>query len=260
MTENARSNIQALSNIRVILVNPSHPGNIGAVARAMKNMGLQHLTLVNPDKYPHPEAQWRAVSAVDVLDNAQVFATVEEAIADCQFVVGTSARSRRIPWPILPPRECAEQMVSTAGNSAKVAILFGREEHGLTNDELHSCHLHLSIPASEDYSSLNLAMAVQVVCYELRVAAETVRENAEQIMANDPLSEWDQPFATGEEMAHLYEHLERTMIDLGFLVPSRPRQLMPRLQRLFNRARLDEMEVRILRGLLSAIDNKGKKK
>ena len=157
-----------LDNIRIVLVNTSHPGNIGGVARAMKNMGLSRLYLVQPRAFPHKEAEWRAASALDLLEQAVVTQTLDEAIGDCQFVVGTSARERRIPWPLLDPRMCAKRAAQISPRE-QVAVLFGREDRGLTNDELKVCNLHLNIPTSEDYSSLNLAMAVQIVCYEFRM-------------------------------------------------------------------------------------------
>ncbi len=233
-----------LDNIRIVLVNTSHPGNIGGVARAMKNMGLSRLYLVEPKQFPDEQASWRAASAADVLDNAVVTASLDEAVVDCQFVVGTSARGRRIPWPLQDPRRCAERMASRSA-SEQVAVLFGREDRGLTNDELKICNLHLNIPTSADYSSLNLAMAVQVVCYELRMLLDVDRLSA----AED--AEWDTPFATRENMERYYQHLESTLVDIEFLDPAAPRQLMARLRRLYSRVRLDEMELNILRGILT---------
>ncbi len=229
-------------NIRIVLVNTSHPGNIGGVARAMKNMGLSRLYLVEPKLFPHEEARWRSASALDVLESAVVVSSLEEAIGDCQFVVGTSARERRIPWPLLDPRQCAAKLAVTSDQD-QVAMLFGREDRGLTNEELQACNLHLNIPTSADYSSLNLAMAVQIVCYELRMAVSDAPVSPEQ--------HWDSPFSTAENMEKFYEHLEETLVDIEFLDPAAPRQLMPRLRRLYNRVRLDEMELNILRGILT---------
>ena len=233
-----------LDNIRIVLVNTSHPGNIGGVARAMKNMGLGRLCLVAPRQYPDEQATWRAASASDVLAAADIVDTVEEAIADCQFVVGTSARERRIPWPLLDPRRCAERM-SVASEREQVAILFGREDRGLTNEELKLCNLHLNIPTSADYSSLNLAMAVQIVCYELRML------HSQGDLPSAEVDQWDAPFSTAEDMERYYEHLEQTLVDIEFLDPAAPRQLMARLRRLYSRVRLDEMELNILRGILT---------
>lgn len=233
-------------NIRIVLVNTTTPGNIGGVARAMKNMGLSRLYLVEPAEFPHPEAEWRAASAADVLRSAVVTSTVDEAIADCQFVVGTSARGRRIPWPLLDARQCAARM-ARASTREQVAVLFGREDRGLTNDELQLCNLHLNIPTSDAYSSLNLAMAVQVVCYELRMLYS---EDQGLLPVSDD-QEWDAPFTSRENMERFFEHLEQTLVDIEFLNPAAPRQLMARLRRLYSRVRLDEMELNILRGILT---------
>ncbi len=231
-----------LDNIRIVLVHTSHPGNIGGVARAMKNMGVGKLYLVAPRQYPDEQATWRAASAGDVLDGAVITATVEEAIADCQFVVGTSARGRRIPWPLLDPRACAQRL-DLASQHGEVAVLFGREDRGLTNEELQLCNLHLTIPTSDAYSSLNLAMAVQIVCYELRMRLGGA--------ASDEQAQWDTPFSSSENMERFYVHLEETLVDIEFLDPVAPRQLMSRLRRLYSRVRLDEMELNILRGILT---------
>lgn len=231
-------------HIQIVLVEPQHPGNIGAVARAMKTMGLSRLTLVAPEKFPHEEARWRAVSAADVLENARVVETIEEAIADCQFVVGTSDRTRRIPWPIQDVRTAAGRL-ATLSEREQVAILFGREDCGLETRELEYCNLHLHIPAHEQYTSLNLAMAVQVVTYELRMAGLVGQLPPEED------AEWDAPFASSDEMARFYAHLEAVLIEIDFLKPEAPRQLMRRLRRLYNRVRLDTMEVNILRGILT---------
>lgn len=231
-------------NIQIVLVEPQHPGNIGAVARAMKTMGLSRLTLVAPEQFPHKEAWWRAVSAADVLDNAQVVDSIEAAIAECQFVVGTSDRTRRIPWPIQDVRTAAGRVAALSARE-QVAILFGREDRGLETRELEYCNLHLHIPAHEQYTSLNLAMAVQVVSYELRMATL-----ADQLPREED-AEWDAPFASSAEMARFYAHLEEVLVEIDFLKPEAPRQLMRRLRRLYNRVRLDSMEVNILRGILT---------
>ncbi len=234
-----------LDNIRIVLVNTTHPGNIGGVARCMKNMGLSRLYLVKPKQYPDPQAQWRAASATDVLDAAVQTESVEDAIRDCQFVVGASARQRRIPWPLLAARDAAGRIAEVASGE-QVAILFGREDRGLTNEELQLCNLHLTIPSSDTYSSLNLAMAVQIVCYELFLLSESP---ATARVVED--AEWDAPFAKSEDLERFYAHLEETLVQLEFLDPKAPRQLMARLRRMYGRVRLDEMELNILRGILT---------
>lgn len=234
-----------LTNIRVVLINTSHPGNIGSSARAMKTMGLSRLYLVSPGKFPHPKAEELASQAGDVLENAIVVDTLEEAVKDCHLVVGASARERAIPWPLVSARTLAEK-VSSEPESAEIAVVFGREQSGLTNEELQRCHLHVHIPSNPVYSSLNLAAAVQVIAYELRVAClqEKVAET------------WDYALADSKAMEGFYEHLERVLVQIDFLNPKVPRQLMTRLRRLFGRARPDVMEMNILRGILGAVEKK----
>lgn len=236
-------------SVRVVLVNTTHPGNIGGVARAMKNMGQRELVLVEPRSFPDEQAVWRAAGAADILESAQVVPTLAEAVADCHFIVGTSARGRRIPWPTLDPRACARQVLERRSSGQRVAVVFGREDRGLTNEELQLCNLHLHIPSHEDYTSLNLAMAVQVVCYELRMLA------IEGDLPSDAQSEWDAPFSTSENVERYFEHLEETLVEIGFLDPAAPRQLMTRLRRLYGRINLDEMELNILRGILTETQN-----
>jgi len=241
------------SNIKIVLVNTAHPGNIGGAARAMKNMGLAELCLVQPREYPAPRAVWRAAGARDVLKNATVVDSVDKAIADCSLVIGTSARERRIPWPLINPRQCGERIWAEA-QSHKVALLFGREDRGLTNDELQKCHYHVHIPSNPQYSSLNLATAVQVLAYEIRMASLADSQG------NLPdLGEWDQPPVTAEDLENFHTHLAETMAELDFYDPENPKQLLTRTRRLFNRLRMDQMEVSILRGLLSAVQRKIKK-
>lgn len=241
-----------LENIRIVLVNTTHPGNIGGVARAMKNMGLSDLCLVEPKLFPHEDAVARASRADDLLDNALVVETLDEALADCQLVVGTSARSRTIPWPLVNPRELSA-IVAPLPADTKVAILFGREDRGLTNDELQRCHHHVHIPVNEDFSSLNIAAAVQVITYELRMA---IVEG--QSVADKPQwgTEWDVELADNRELELMFEHLQQTLVDVEFLDPEKPRNLMPRLRRLLLRAVPDKVEVNVLRGMLTAIQKK----
>ena len=186
---------------------------------------------------------------MDVLDGARVVMDVTEAIADCQFVVGTSARERRIPWPVQDARRCAERIVGHS-DSERVAVLFGREDRGLLNEELQRCNLHCHIPTHDGYPSLNLAMAVQIVAYECRM----MQLDGQTALPED--GEWDAPFAAAEDMTRFYAHLEETLIDIEFLNPDAPRQLMRRLKRLYNRVILDEMELNILRGILTETQKK----
>jgi TrmH family RNA methyltransferase len=210
----------------------------------MKNMGVTELALVEPRHFPHAKATARASGAVDVLENAAVFDTLAEAIEDCVFVAGASARARAINWPCLEPRDCAVELLekNQAGN---VAAVFGPEKYGLTNAHLDLCDTLLTIPTNPDFSSLNLAMAVQVLTYELRVAG---------LQGKPVRYEPDAPLATSAELEHFYAHLEQVLTDLRFLDPDNPRHLMRRLRRLFIRAAPDKNEVNILRGILAAID------
>jgi tRNA (cytidine32/uridine32-2'-O)-methyltransferase len=233
-----------LSNIRILLVATTHPGNIGGVARAMKNMGLADLGLVNPKIYPSAEADARAAGAEDILRQAQVFDTLDEAIADRQQIIGASARLRTISWPQLTPKQCAEK-ISVSGN-VKTAILFGRERTGLTNAELERCHYLLHIPCNPEFSSLNVAAAVQVVAYELFQAAQAM----DSVRAEtDPADIW----ANGEEMESFHGHLIQTLYDIGFLHDRKSSPtLIRRLRRLFNRGGLEKTDIHILRGILAA--------
>lgn len=236
-----------LERTRIVLVRTTHPGNIGSAARAMKTMGLSELYLVAPEKFPHAKALEMAVGAADLLEQAVVVDTLDEAIADCTLVVGTSARSRTIPWPVLMPREMAEKVRREAGHTA---ILFGQEQSGLTNEELQRCHAHVQIPANPVYSSLNIASAVQVIAYELRLA------NLDQTSYPD---EWDYRLATADEMEKFFNHLQEVLVQIDFLKMNAPRKLMTRLRRLFFRTRPDVMEMNILRGMLTAVQESLKK-
>jgi len=240
-------------NIKIVLVNTSHPGNIGAAARAMKNMSLHRLTLVAPEEFPSGVAVGRAASSVDILENATVVETLQEAIADCSLVIGASARSRSIPWPMLDPRECGAKIVQESGRHP-VALVFGREDSGLNNDELQLCHFHVQIPANENYSSLNLAAAVMVLSYEI-YSAYLARES--DASAHDDTGQpWDQELSSAAQMEHFYEHLEDVLVDLDFHDRENPRQLMQRLRRLYGRIRIDAMEMNILRGILTHIQQR----
>lgn len=237
----------SLQNIRIVLVNPSHPGNIGAAARAMKTMCLEALYVVSPTDYLSPEAQARAAGAGEVLMRATRCESLGQALTDCRLVIGTSSRTRSIPWPALEPRDCATRLVTQAQLGA-VALVFGREKIGLTNTELDLCQYVVSIPANADYGSLNLACAVQVMSYEILRASRAHEDN--DVIA---WHEANVPLARSEDVERFYRHLEGVLIEIGFLDPANPRKLMRRLYRLFNRVGLDENEVNILRGILTAV-------
>ncbi len=243
-----------LQNIRIVLVETSHTGNMGSVARAMKTMGLTNLWLVNPLVKPDSQAIALAAGASDVIGNAQIVDTLDEALAGCSLVVGTSARSRTLPWPMLDPRECGLKSVSE-GEHAPVALVFGRERVGLTNDELQKCHYHVAIAANPEYSSLNLAMAVQVISYEVRMAWLAKQES------NEPKVEHEEtPYPLVDDLERFYGHLEQTLLSTGFIRENHPGQVMSRLRRLFTRARPESQELNILRGILASIEqqNNGK--
>jgi len=231
-------------NTRIVLVGTTHPGNIGAVARAMKNMGLDDLVLVRPLYFPHDDASARSSGAEDLLERTRVVDTLAEALADCTYVAGASARSRTIGWPSMTPRECAVRLLAESA-TGRAAVVFGPEKSGLCNADLDLCHTLLTIPTNPEFSSLNLAMAVQVMTYELRVAGMS--------------PELPQPatgvrLATGEELEHFYRHLEQVLTASRFLDPDNPRHLMRRLRRLFARAMPDENEINILRGIFASLD------
>jgi tRNA/rRNA methyltransferase/tRNA (cytidine32/uridine32-2'-O)-methyltransferase len=244
----------SLTRLRVVLVGTSHPGNIGGVARAMKNMGLSELALVAPRCEPRTsDAISRASGADDIAAGATLHDTLDEALADVTLAVGASARSRTLPWPMLTPRQLGDALPEAlAPPSARVALVFGREDSGLTNEELQRCQRHVHIPTNPQFSSLNLAAAVQVLAYECRQAwLDTVPEND----STAPFGvEWDSPPATQAELQRFFEHLERALIAIEFHDPTQPRQLMARLRRLYLRAQPDKQEINILRGILTAVE------
>lgn len=232
---------------RIILVQPTHPGNIGAAARAMKNMGLSQLTLVQPKQFPHAEASVRASGADDVLAHARVVNTLEEAMQGCQLVFATSARSRRLEWPSCTPRESA-QLIAALPANAQAAIVFGRESSGLTNEELALCHMQIHIPTVAHFSSLNLSAAVQLIAYEMYLFSLNGQNNIQNELSTD--------LASADDLQCFFKHLQQTMIDVNFLDVRQPKKLMHRLRRLFQRAQLSKTEIHILRGFLSAINKK----
>lgn len=248
--------LSKLDNVKIVLVNTSDCRNIGSAARAMKTMGLSQLVLVDPIEMPNGQAQALAAGATDVLANAKVVKTLEEAIEDCGLVVGTSARSRTLPWPMLEPRSCGEKLIAEAGNF-NVALVFGRESSGLTNEELQLCHFHVQIPANPEYSSLNLAMAVQTLSYEVRMAYLADIENGSSVgnSVND-----DDEYPVVAETERMFEHFEKALQAAGFIVPSHPGLVMTKLRRFINRARPDNKEVKMWRGILSAVEKSAKRK
>lgn len=242
-----KSIMERLKAIRIVLVEPSHPGNVGAAARAMKTMGLSDLALVAPRRFPDADATALASGAADILAATEVYAGLDAAVADCTLVLGTSARPRRLSWPLSDARTAAER-VARVGVGERAALVFGRERTGLTNHELERCHGLIQIPSNPEYSSLNLAAAVQVLCYELRMAVGATQ--------NDPVTPTpaEAPPAKASEMESFYAHLEAVLLATGFLDPTAPKLLMRRLRRLFQRARPDRNEVNILRGILTSVD------
>lgn len=232
-----------LARIRIVLINTTHPGNIGAAARAMKVMGLSSLQLVTPKIYPSADATARASGADELLQRAVVHDSLDSALEGCCLVLGTSARLRSLPMPMLDARKATEQALDEAG-SHDVAFLFGRERHGLTNEEMQRCQYLVNIPSNPEYSSLNLAQAVQIIAYELRVTA------LGGAGVSIPPLDWEP--VDDEQLEGFFRHLEQTLLDIRFLNPQQPRRLMMRLRRLYNRARPDQNEINILRGILKA--------
>lgn len=237
-----------LNNVKVVLVGTSHSGNIGSAARAMKVMGLSNLVLVDPQCSIDEQALALAAGASDIAENATIVSSLAEAVADCALVVGSSARSRTLEWPMLEPRECGQKFVEE-GQNAPVALVFGRERTGLTNDELQTCHFHVCIPANPEYSSLNLAMAVQTLSYEIRMA---YLEKEQQQYTPQEQSEYPRH----KELELFFEHLEKVAVSTQFISEEQPGKVMNKLRRLFNRARPEAQELNILRGILTSIEKR----
>lgn len=249
-----------LSHVRIVMVNTTLPANIGSALRAMKTMGLSKLVLVAPKTYPHPDINALAAGASDLIEQIEIVETLEDAIKDCQLVFGTSARSRTIPWPILDVRPAATKaMTSVVQEQQEIAILFGREDRGLTNEELAMANYHLTIPVNQDYGVLNVAQAIQVICYELRMATTDQIQQPSQV--SKPLMtvidgvemEWDEPLVDHAQMEQFYPHLEKMLAEIEFMDPKNPRLLPLRLRRLFGRIQLDRMEYHLLRGIFSRV-------
>lgn len=234
-----------LERVKVVLVGTTHSGNIGSAARAMKVMGLSQMVLVDPQCQVDAQAIALAAGASEIALNAQIYPTLEAAVADCGLVVGTSARSRTLEWPMLEPRECGEKLISEA-NQHSVAMVFGRERTGLTNDELQLCHYHVCVPANPEYSSLNLAMAVQLLSYEVRMAYLALPQSSQS-------STLQEEYPRHQELERFYAHLEQVIMQTEFISAQQPGQVMNKLRRMFTRARPEAQEINILRGILTSV-------
>lgn len=240
-----------LDNLCIVMVQTSHPGNIGAAARAMKTMGVSDLRLIQPKDFNSPQTKAMASGADSILEHAQRVQTLSEALADCQVVIGTSARSERsLAWPQLSARECGEFIAPQLAGQ-KIALVFGRERTGLTNEELAQCQYLTHIPMAVDYYSLNIAAAIQLYCYECAMAVQELNHPE-----STPAEGLGEPLATGAQLEGLYEHLEQTLIEVRYLDPENPRLLMNRLRRLFGRTHLTQSEMNILRGILAAFQGR----
>lgn len=232
---------QIFNHIRIVLCQTSHPGNIGSTARAMKTMGLSRLYLVRPKHFPDGEAKSLAVNAADLLDTAVVTQTLEEAIADCQFVIGVSGKQRSLSQQVITVREAAAEVKNIATHQ-EVALVFGTEMSGLSNEEADRCHMLATIPANPEYTSLNLAQAVQIMCYELRMAITTGELHYQEKPAE---------LASQEDLERFYEHMREVLEQIGYINPRAPKKLFERLRRLYGRTRLEKEEVNLLRGILT---------
>ena len=232
--------------INIVLVETSHPGNIGSVARAMKTMGLSKLSLVNPKVFPSDDANALSGNARDVLDNATIYPSLQEAIKKSTFVYATSARNRSINWPTVNPEKAAEQIIDQATGDKEISIVFGREDRGLTNEELQLANFHLEIPANPEYPVLNIAMSVQIVTYELFKNINNTEDR-----------EWrDYPEINSEDLQRLIDHFVETSIELDMIDPKNPSQIIARIKRMFSRLQPDSMEANYLRGFLTAVNKR----
>ena len=250
------NSLNTLNNVRIVLCATSHPGNIGSAARAMKTMGFKNFYLVTPQHYPDPQATALAAGATDVLDNAIVTNTLSEALVGCAFAIGLSARKRNLSHEIVTPKIAAQQGLQIAQNQ-QIALVFGTEMSGLSNVELDCCQLLAMIPANPEYSSLNLAMAVQVMCYEMRMQAleldtgQPETQNHDALGANRDAATGGIELANNEDLERFYSHLQETLLHIGYLNPAAPKKLFERLRRLYARARLEKEEINLLRGILT---------
>jgi len=256
------SKLHLLSNFRIVLCQTSHPGNIGAAARAMKTMGLSNLYLVSPKQFPDKEATSLATNAADLLETAHVCSSLEEALTGCTLVIGLSARKRQLSHELLSSRQAVLEAVNTIGDDGsngqqQIALLFGTEMSGLSNAELDLCQLLAMIPTNPDFSSLNVAAAVQVMCYEIRMALLDEDAPLAQLPNNQikPQADKAVEWASIDEVEGMYQHMESTLINIGFLKPKAPGRIMQRLRRMYARARLEKEEVRILRGIFKLMQS-----
>lgn len=241
MTQKPPTADTIFNNIRVVLCQTSHPGNIGSTARAMKTMGLSRLYLVNPQHFPDTQATALAVNASDVLDHAIVTASLDQAVVDCQFVIGVSGKERALSQQVMTVRAAAAE-ISTMATHQQVALVFGTEMSGLSNAEADRCQLLATIPANPAYTSLNLAQAVQIMCYEVRMAISDG-----QLHFNEKPAE----LASQDDLERFYVHLQQVLEHIGYINPRAPKKLFERMRRLYARARLEKEEVNLLRGILT---------
>ncbi|MDE0094180.1 MAG: RNA methyltransferase [Gammaproteobacteria bacterium] len=236
-----------MPSIQIVLVEPSHPGNIGSTARAMKTMNLSQLALVNPKRFPDPQADWRAAGALPIVKNTRVYESIETAVSQSVVVAATSVRTRHISWPTYTSEEFAQEILSNYGATQQISILFGREDSGLTNEELQLCNVQVTIPGNPEYNSLNLAMAVQIIAYDL-FKYSVLKDGSKKL---GDVVEVVEQLATFTEVEAFYDHMWQVLQLIEFLDPDEPREAVVRLRRLFGRIRLDHTEVQILRGILS---------
>ncbi|QIO09218.1 RNA methyltransferase [Acinetobacter lanii] len=250
---------QHLAHVRIVMVNTTLPANIGSALRAMKTMGLSKLVLVAPKTYPHPDIDALAAGATDLIEQIEIVESLEDAIKDCHLVFGTSARTRTIPWPLLDARPAAQKSMNAVLNEQQeIAVVFGREDRGLTNEELAMANYHVTIPVNSDYGVLNVAQAIQIISYEMRMATvelmdKEVDPDAVMKVTDEEAMHWDEPLVTHEQMEQFYPHIEKMLADIEFMDPKNPRLLPLRLRRLFGRIQLDKMEYHLLRGIFTRV-------
>lgn len=234
-----------LENVRVVLVGTSHSGNIGSAARAMKTMGISDLCLVAPEAEIDGKSVALSAGAADVLGGTTIVSELSEAVSDCQLVIGASARSRTLDWPMVDGREAGVKLANEA-RDAKVAIVFGRENSGLNNAELQQCHFHVCVPANPEYSSLNLAMAVQLLCYEVRMAYLDLQNTHPEAAP--------EAYPHADDLERFYQHFEQSIADSGFIIKPHPGKVMEKVRRMFNRIRMEKQELNVMRGILTSFD------